>query len=414
MKLFSKTSILLLVVLISTLLISLSYSQVNIGNKHMVEYDEDEFEGVDHYDQSGYANLNGAEEDGEATGTTEDEEGSGESTTNKPTETEKPAAAAAVKKQTNYYMEIGFIIFIACYIVNYFIGKRTNQELVTVWGRRFRKTFESNFSFLGDKESYVIVKVDPNTYTFTCTGRINCQGALVTITLKKRQDLFSVIFDLVGYADPDRVTIEVAMNNEVMEPMIFAVIKNKALKSFRENNNDIELFASKQTPPLHLNDSYTVLGDTECLPSLLLKPEVVSVLNKYESYFESMHFTDHSLINPKYPKTLSFSYKLPKIKDIDNIHQLTLMSMYFIDYIASASLPKNIKAEKLREKQREAVFKQTHLERQEAAQKKKYEKEQKEKEKIAKLTPEEQRKRDEKEYKKELKKKQQKGRVIIG
>ncbi|GAM23809.1 hypothetical protein SAMD00019534_069840 [Acytostelium subglobosum LB1] len=408
-------SLLLLATIVLALLVHISICQVNIA-KHMVEFDEDEFEGVEpmniineeleqQYEEQVYEEEN-----------TESGSSATTSDTAANASQESKESASAVKKQNNWFMEISFVAFIIGYGINYFVGKKTNQELVTIWGRRFRPLFESNFTYLGDKQSYVIIKVDPNTYVFTCSGRVNCQGAQVTLTLKKRQDLFHVIMDLVGYADPDRISIEIALNSDVMEPMIFAVIKNKSFKKFKSDNNDVSLFCSKQALPYGLNSTYAVLSDTECLPTLLLKPEIAATLNSHENFFESMHFTDHSLINPKYPKTLSFSYKLPSVKDMDKIQPLTSMALQYIDYIANVKLPPQYKAkaEKLRAKEREELFKQQHLERQEQAQKKKFEKEQKEKEKIAKLTPEEQRKRDDKEYKALLKKRQAKGKIVVG
>eukprot|EP01133_Synstelium_polycarpum_P010730 gene10730-12489_t len=380
----------LLFIALSSVLINVAYSQIvrqtrypqktNIAEHNVVEYDEDEFEGIEHLkpaeDYSSLVDDASSEAPVPEAGTV-------------PINKEAEPQKSFFQRQKHWYLEISFIIFIIGYVVNYFVGKSTNQKIVTAWGRKFRPIFESNFTFLGDRESYVIMKVDPNTYTFICSGRINCHGAQVTLNLKKRQDLFTVLLDLVGYADPDRITIEVALTN--MEPIVFAVVKQKAFKKFRADNNDVGLFASKVTNPVGLSASYAVLGDTEFTAPLILRPEVISTLNSLESFFD--------------PHALSFSFKLPKITDIEKISPLTNMAIHFIDFIATTKLtPQHkLKAEKLREKQRETLFKQAHQERQELAQKKKFDKEREEKEKIGKLTPEEQRKRDEKEYKKQLK-----------
>ncbi|EGG19759.1 DUF1682 family protein [Cavenderia fasciculata] len=399
------TLILLLIVIISTLFISYS---------HSVEYDEDEFEGVEHtHSHNHQTNENNMADDaGSGSGEQEVASSSGEQAAQDNTN-----KLPKWRTQSNWYMEIAFVIFIAGYVVNYFIGKKTNQALVSLWGQKARSLFVRNFSFLGDSNQFTIIKVDPNTYNFTCSGRVNCYGAQVSINLKKRQDLFTQLMDLASFAEPDRIKIDVALTKGECDTVIFAITKAKALKKFKADNNDLHLFASKIDNQGALSSAYAVMGDTDCLPSVFLKPEFVNILNSNERLFESLHLTDHSSINPtKFNKTLSFVFRLPKISDMDKLMELIAMAIDFIDVVANCELPKasKAKAEKLREKERQEVFKAQQQERVEAAQRAKIEKAKKEREAISKLTPEEQRKRDEKDHKQQLKKRSKSQRVVIG
>ncbi|EGC37038.1 hypothetical protein DICPUDRAFT_54285 [Dictyostelium purpureum] len=326
-----------------------------------------------------------------------------------------------IRKPNNYLLEIVFISIIIAYAVNYFVGQNTNRELIKLWGKKLQPVFDSNFAKTGNKGTFTILKVNASTYSFLCTGRINCFGLQATLDLKKRHDLFSVIMDLVGYGNPDRMTIEIAINKENMDPLVFALVKSKAIKKFKSDNNDVDLFCSKYTGSgiSGLASSFGVLCDTEVLPSLLLKSEALQVINQNENLVECMHFSDHSLINPKYPKALRFVFKFPKQSEMDKLALLTKMAIHYIDVVANLELPKNYKAkaDKLRDKAKEEIEKQAKLERQEELQKKKYEKKLKEKEAISKLTPEQQRKRDEKEYKQQLKKRTGAGgktKIVLG
>eukprot|EP01132_Coremiostelium_polycephalum_P002072 gene2072-2558_t len=375
-----------------------------------IDYDEDEFEGMPI--EKKYENLinnddvvvdnsnEETEQQQQQTTTTDDSKSTEESKKESTTETKQ---AQQPKKKNNWVLEISFVAFIIGYGVNYFVGTKTNRNLVQVWGRKFYNLLDKNFSMVGSNGNFNIVRTSVSSFSLICTGRVNCHGAQITLDLKKRHDLFNVLLDLVGYASPDRITIEVAMNQESMDTFILGVTKTKALKTFKSERNDVSLFCSKLNLP-QLSQAYTVLGDTDGLQSLFLKSEVIQLLNDSEPYFESI------------PKALQFVYKIPKITDLDKIYGLTKMSFYYIDLIASTALPKpqKAKAEKLREKARAEIMKQAHAERQEEAQKKKYEKLQKEKEDAAKLSPESQRKRDEKEYKKSLKKRAGKNKVILG
>ncbi|KAK5583826.1 hypothetical protein RB653_005428 [Dictyostelium firmibasis] len=321
------------------------------------------------------------------------------------------------KKPNNWIMESCFILLIIGYVANYFIGSKSNRELIQLWGAKLQPVFMSNFFKTGNKGDFTILKVNPSSYSFIATGRTNCFGLQATLDLKKRHDLFSLLLDFIGYGNPDRMTLEIAMNKETMDPLIFALVKVKALKNFKSDNNDIDLFCSRYTGSSisSLSPNFGVLCDTDILPSLLLKSEAIQVINQNENLIESMHFSDHSLINPKYPKTLKFVFKIPKSSEMDKLVLLTKMAIHYIDVVANLELPKNYKAkaDKLRDKAKEKIEKQAQLERQEEIQKKKYEKKLKEKEEIGKLTPEQQRKRNEKEHQKQLKKRSSGGKTKV-
>jgi len=116
-----------------------------------------------------------------------------------------------------------------------------------------------------------------------------------------------------------------------------------------------------------------------------------------------MHFTDQEVLYTSYKKTLQFVFKLPgSDAEMEGIQTLTRMAFYFIDLVAKTSLSKfaKQKADKNRLKAVEEQLKETHTQRQEAAQQRKLDKLQKQKAEFESLTPDEQRRREEKQYKK--------------
>lgn len=385
-----------------TTLITITISQkVNLNDigVYPKEYDQDEFEGFE-------VKKPVQEEHVEETSTENVDESS--------TDEKMPLKVEKPKGPQHYYMEIGFIIFLVAYAVNFYIGANANRELIKAWGKKFQPLFIDNFAKNGNRDLFTIQKADNNTYQVVSSGRLNCFGMQVTLNLKKRQDLLYCLLDLVGYQEPDKMTIEIAVNN-TMDPLIFAVIRNKALKKFKSDHQDVDLYCSKYGST-NLSNNYAVLCDTDVLPSLFLKNEVIDVLNNSESLVESILFSDHSPINEKYPKVIQGVFKFKK-SEFDKLYKLGEMMMHYIDLVATTPLPKPYKqqAEKLRLKAKEQSIKQKHSERQEEAQRKKYEKLQKEKEAASKMTPEQQRKYDEKEHKRQLKKKSGKfAKVVVG
>jgi len=316
----------------------------------------------------------------------------------------------------NYYLEIFFISLIAAYVVNYFIGKRENDYLAKRWCFSAFPILESNFSKVGESAPTISVfKENPWIYTMKCTGRINCVGLQATLTLRKRHDLLSRIYEFIS-SSYDSVTFSILMNNECMDTFVFALVKRKGEKRFRKANKDVALFTGAAVEgPESLPSSFAVFTEAEELIPSLLFGEVLTTLKNYEDYFVKMHFSDQGILSSVWKKSIEFEFKLPPTSEMDRLHTLTKMVMFFIDWIPKISLSKKekSKAEKLRSKISEASMKQLMQQRQEVAQQRKVEKKQKEVENLQKLSPESQRKKEEKLQRKEIKKRQSKALKLI-
>jgi hypothetical protein len=330
-----------------------------------------------------------------------------------PLETEIPLPPP----RTNYYLEIVYISFILVYIVNYWIGKRKNEQIATAWASAVSKAFKSNFSKVGEGKNIGIVKESQNLYKLKATGRINCIGVQATLDLRKRHDLFSLIVELF-YKNEDTVTLDILMNDDAMDSYVFAVVKKKDEKKFRKSVPDVPLFApgSASAPP-GFPSSFVVCSECEELTSDFLNSEAQVILTKYEGLFKRLHFSDQAVLSPSYKKTLQFVFRLPdKESDMEGIHILTRMAFYYIDLVAKTTLSKQAKqkATNNRTKALAQASKQTHEQRQEAAQQRKLAKLQKEKAALEKLSPEEQRKAEEKIQKREMKKRMPKFKVSFG
>jgi len=98
---------------------------------------------------------------------------------------------------------------------------------------------------------------------------------------------------------------------------------------------------------------------------------------------------------------------------MEGVQTLTRMAFYFIDLVARTTLSKLAKQKTgtNRVKALEKVSKETHEQRQEAAQQRKLQKIQKEKAALESLSPEAQRKAEEKMQKREMKKRMPKFKV---
>lgn len=169
-----------------------------------------------------------------------------------PKTTSKPQTTAVSKK--SFTVEIICGSFLIAFLINYFTGKRENENLALAWAAKFAtkgSIFEKNFSLLGvgeGEDSPLLLKEGQNVFKFYASGRRYCQGLLATMELKSRHDLISRLFNLVVPCK-DEITFEVYMNDESMDQVVFALAKKKAAKGMQKEIRDLQRFAGLVPTP---------------------------------------------------------------------------------------------------------------------------------------------------------------------
>jgi len=325
-------------------------------------------------------------------------------------------------ERTNYYLEYFYAGLIIAYILNFFIGKQRNESIARAWLKSVINEFESNFTRVGmlntpggslfaDK----LIKESHSAFVLKATGRVNCIGAQVTLQLRKRQDFVThfIIESILGTTDT--IIVDVLLDDNAMDSFVFACVRKKEEKKYRKAAADLSQFTKAAQSLDELNSSFVVISEVDELVNRFMTQSVTAALNKpLAQDFIRMHFSDQGIASPGYPRSLQFEFKIPN----DQEKQAAMMNFvfYFIDRVATTQLSKPAKqiTDKHRQKVQEAALKEKLAQRQEAIQQKKIEKIQKEKEKLDKLSPEEQRRMEEKMAKKEAKKRVPKMKVLFG
>jgi len=322
--------------------------------------------------------------------------------------------------ERTYYLEAFYIAFIVLFGANFLYGKKKNETLAKQWVDSIAKVLKSNFSKVGEtnREVVSIVKESNNIFRLKTTGRINCVGMQVTLTLRKRHDLLALLMEIVNPLQ-DTVQFDILMNDESMDTFVFAIVKKKEEKKFRTSAKDIETFTAPAISYSKLPSSFCVCSELEELLPILLHNEVLLTLSKYEDDILKIHMSDQGILTPQFPRSISMVCKLTQTKvaaDYEKWNVIMKMSIHFIDLLAKTILSKTSKqkAEKNRSHVATSLLKQTHIQRQEAAQQRKLEKIQKEKAELENLPEDVARKKEEKMAKKEAKRKQPKFKVVYG
>ncbi|KAG7027691.1 hypothetical protein SDJN02_11706 [Cucurbita argyrosperma subsp. argyrosperma] len=318
----------------------------------------------------------------------------------------------------SYTVEIVCGSFLVIFVINYFTGKRENENVALSWASKFAtkdSIFERNFSLLGvgeGEDSPLLLKEGQNIFKFYASGRRYCQGLLATMELKSRHDLISRLYNMVVPCK-DEISFEVYMNDDAMDHIIFAVARKKAAKGMQKDLNDLQRFAGILAPPSGrkwVPEELSVISESKEVAADLITETVLDQVfgeksfEKFGKYFISMHFSDQ---HPgMHKKMLLFKFALPDANNMADISRLVALVPYYIDAIGRYKLSSQArsKTEAARSKAAQEAYKELQNARQEALQKRKAEKKKLMEEAEAKLGAEALRRKEAKDRAKQMKK----------
>jgi len=324
--------------------------------------------------------------------------------------------------RTNFYLEYFYGGLIMVYLLNFFIGRYKNEAIAKSWLSSVIQEFEANFTKVGMPAgpgsslfANRLIKESQAVFKLKATGRINCVGVQATLQLRKRQDFVSCYIMETIFGTVDTLLVDVLLEESTMDSFVFACLKKKEEKKYRKATPDIAQFTKNAQSVEGLNSAFVVVSEVDELVNRFMPQSVVATLNKpLLNEFVRMHFTDQGIVSPNYPRSLQFEFKLTS--DAEKLASMMKLVFFLIDRVATMQLSKPAKqvTDKHRQKVEEAIQKEKVAQRQEAIQQKKIDKVREEKEKLDKLSPEEQRRMEEKMAKKDAKKKIPKMKVLYG
>lgn len=249
--------------------------------------------------------------------------------------------------------------------VKYYLGKKRNEAIALEWGNTFTDLFTQNFSSVRRKSRVEMVRDSACEYKMFATGRKNVRAMICSLHLARRQDLVSQVLGLVTPAifdmdRPDTLVVEVALDEDKVDPFVFSMIPAKDRSTLMETREDLKQLA-KVYPADNVLPKYVVATDTMELTSKrgLLTDEVQAVLSQCAKYFVNIHISDMLQYVSNQPRTMQLTFLLPPLGEMDKIQPLMNMVLLISDRIASTNLSAkaqelNIKArQQFAEKQKE-------------------------------------------------------------
>ncbi|KAF0427881.1 DUF1682-domain-containing protein [Gigaspora margarita] len=306
---------------------------------------------------------------------------------------------------SDFYREMAMIVMIVVYLIVYFIGKRANEAIAVKWMEKHIALLKENFSLVGNDKGSSLIQDGPADYLFYLSGRRNCQFIHGRITLKPRHDILQIITNFVtsqfsSKAVTDTVTYNVTMNDGAYDDFVFGITKKDRASDLRQSRYDLKTF-TKQSNNNLLPNVFNVHSESVEISDTILSNRVIELLKASSQYLTYLIITDQPRIRPEKiienkQKLLTVMHELPndtsKFSDVTIITELVLTLIDFIPGQCSFRAETRQKFNKNREEADKVIQKNLAAERQEEIQQKKADKKRAEAERVAKLSPEEQRK----------------------
>ncbi|KAJ8714921.1 hypothetical protein PYW08_004902 [Mythimna loreyi] len=327
-----------------------------------------------------------------------------------------------------YWLEGILCCLLASYALAYVIGRAKNTSIATNFLKLHKPLLDDNFTLVGETGLDVVAASDErgwrreaeHCFTMWCSGRLCCEGMLLTLKLIKRQDLVHVLLGVVR-PTPDTLLVRVELGKDDSDPFVLCVAQKKIATKLSKEMQDLSVFCPERRPgDKHgLPSSMSVMSETAEATSAVLDTRVCAALEHYHQYVQFIHISDkysgpkqieEAAVTkpPDTEKVMLISLALGPDGGGDEVRPLLQLVFHLMDKIKRLRLSKEAlaKCEKRRQKVAEAWLRGAHAARQEQAAARREEKRKQEKERIlAEDDPEKQRRWELKEQKRQQKRK---------
>ncbi|XP_059057685.1 PAT complex subunit CCDC47 [Achroia grisella] len=326
-----------------------------------------------------------------------------------------------------YWLEGILCCALAAYALAYAFGRAKNTSIAVNFLKLHKPLLDDNFTLVGESGADVVSaegsgwrREAEHCFTMWCSGRLCCEGMLLTLKLIKRQDLVHVALGVVR-PTTDTLLVKVELGKDDSDPFVLCVAQKKIASKLAKEMQDLSVFCpERRAGDKHgLPPSLAVLSECAEATGAVLDARVTAALTQYARHLQFIHVSDR-YAGPKQIEETAVT-KPPETERVilvslalgpdgggDEVRPLLLLVFHLLEKIKRLRLSKEAlaKCEKRRQKVAEAWLRGAHAARQEQAAQRREEKRKQEKERIlAEDDPEKQRRWELKEQKREKKRK---------
>lgn len=328
-----------------------------------------------------------------------------------------------VFRPDDFKAEAYIILAVLFYVAFYWWGSSLNSARVKKWLSAHLPLYEQQFSKPNAKG---LIQDGNSDFCVFSTGRRNIESLHTIFTLRPRHDFFQFLFQTartlveLPYRPLDDLQLDFKLAPGTLnDNFVFAIVAKDELRSIKDSRWDLTFTKTTENPALP--PTLSVMSEyADITENLLLKP--VGTFNlagalqdpKIQPFFRSLSITDQPRSRPASPqspekreKHLILSLRLPDSSDADKTLPLITSAFHLIDSLHKVALRPETrsKLKKTREELDRALKEEAGREKKEEEEEAKSAKKKKaDEERMAKLSPVEQRKELEKEKKRQMRK----------
>ncbi|KAL0483040.1 coiled-coil domain-containing protein [Acrasis kona] len=206
-------------------------------------------------------------------------------------------------QQEHYYYEILAVALIVIYFVNYLIGTSKNNAIAKDFAILFDEVLETQFSSV-ERDGIAFEKESQSLYKAWMTGRMGCDGCMVSIQTLYRHDLLMRIYDLfINPSACDMVVFDVKLDSSLAQNFILSIQPKAQHSEVSEKNYDIRKLTTSTVTTTRghefLPSNKTFTTDTPELVAPHLEKQqqgpmqnIYNVLKENEHLFIGLHVSD--------------------------------------------------------------------------------------------------------------------------
>mmetsp|Transcript_18682 Transcript_18682/g.16547 ORF Transcript_18682/g.16547 Transcript_18682/m.16547 type:complete len:138 (+) Transcript_18682:414-827(+) len=127
-------------------------------------------------------------------------------------------------------------------------------------------------------------------YEYYCNGNKFTHYMYISMFLKRRQDLFTMMLRTFCYAEKDRIWIEVPLQSE--QPLEFLLIQNRETQEAFENMEHLKKFIKPDKISALKHTSLTLFVEHSAISREIFDPEIYKLIKELEKSIVTLHVTD--------------------------------------------------------------------------------------------------------------------------
>ena len=260
---------------------------------------------------------------------------------------DEPEVGWTSRQYVKWLPEVAMAVFIICYVINIWVGRARNTDVAMAFAKTYCQPegslLDRNFSQVGPQINGapdMIMRESMNKFNIYATGRRFCKNFQATLDLKHRQDLLYLASYVIS-PRPDRIDIDIAMNEANMQPLVLMISTPRLAKELSKSLPDVKSFArpidvSQQLLPGFPSKSLHVWTESKSTFYALMTDKVMDLLFgraafvETSKYFRYLHFSSE---NPEgFSKhSLKLSFNLPPEDQMQDLTQVLTATLHFID-----------------------------------------------------------------------------------